>query len=124
MSDPATQNPVNLWADLPSAHLPEELVTTLLQAANLRIERIVSHGHASPAGFWYDQPEHEWILVLQGAAQLEFADRTVSLQPGDTLNLPAHTRHRVAWTTPDEPTLWLAIHYRSSPRPEDLYPQP
>ncbi|HYH65925.1 MAG TPA: phosphoribosylaminoimidazole carboxylase, partial [Urbifossiella sp.] len=63
--------PINLFADLP-ARLPDELVTTLLEAADVRIERIVSHGHASPAGFWYDQPRHEWVLVTAGAAKLRF----------------------------------------------------
>jgi hypothetical protein len=55
----------NLLTNLPS-DLPDELSTTLLQASNLRIERIVSHGHASPEGFWYDQDEQEWVMVLQG----------------------------------------------------------
>ena len=55
--------PMNLFADLP-AHLPAELFTTLLDAADVRIERIVSHGHASPADFWYGQPQHEWVTVL------------------------------------------------------------
>jgi hypothetical protein len=31
----------------------DELFTTLLNTGNVRIERIVSHGHASPEGFWY-----------------------------------------------------------------------
>lgn len=96
--------------DLPPS-LPKELCETLLQTANLRIERIVSHGHASPAGFWYDQPEGEWVLLLAGAARLEFDDKKLDLQPGDYVNIPAHQRHRVAWTTPDEPTVWLAIFY-------------
>jgi cupin 2 domain-containing protein len=100
----------NLFADLPS-DLPEESFTTLLQAPGVRIERIVSHGHQSPAGFWYDQPESEWVIVLKGAARLEFEDGTLEMRPGDYFNIPAHKKHRVAWTTPDEPTIWLAVHY-------------
>jgi cupin 2 domain-containing protein len=96
----------NLLADL-----PEEIFTTLLQARGIRIERIVSHGHQSPDGVWYDQLTSEWVLVLQGAAKIEFADRTVEMGPGDYLDIPAHKKHRVAWTTPDEPTIWLAVHY-------------
>jgi len=61
---------VNLFADLPK-QLPEELVTTLLDADNVRMERIVSNGHASPEGFWYDQDQHEWVMVLKGAARLQ-----------------------------------------------------
>src|SRR3979490_2292301 len=102
--------PSNLFADLPG-HLPGELLTTLLDDANVRIERIVSHGHASPQGFWYDQEQHEWVVVLKGAARLRFEDGTVEMKPGDCLNIPAHQKHRVEWTTPDEPTIWLAVFY-------------
>lgn len=100
----------NFFADLPR-QLPEELVTTVLEATDVRVERIVSHGHASPADFWYDQDQHEWVLVLQGAARLRFADGSVEMTAGDYVHIPAHTRHRVEWTTPDEPTIWLAVHY-------------
>lgn len=100
----------NFFADLPR-QLPEELVTTVLEATDVRVERIVSHGHASPADSWYDQDQHEWVLVLQGAARLRFADGSVEMTAGDYVHIPAHTRHRVEWTTPDEPTIWLAVHY-------------
>jgi cupin 2 domain-containing protein len=100
----------NLFAELPS-NLPDELFTTLLEAANVRIERIVSHGHVSPADFWYDQPQHEWVVVLKGAARLRFEDALIEMKPGDFMNIPAHQKHRVEWTTPDEPTIWLAVHY-------------
>ena len=100
----------NLFADLP-AHLPDELISTLLDAADVRIERIVSHGHASPEGFWYDQPQAEWVIVLKGAARVQFEAGTVEMKPGDFMNIPAHKKHRVDWTTPDEPTVWLAVHF-------------
>ena len=103
----------NLFTDLPS-NLPDELFTTLLEADNLRIERIVSHGHASPEGFWYDQEQHEWVIVLQGAARLSIGDGTKELKPGDFVNIPAHQKHRVEWTTPSEPTIWLAVFYGHS----------
>lgn len=105
--------PQNLFRDIPSvpAH---ELVTCLHETASVRIERIVSCGHASPAGFWYDQEEHEWVVVLQGNAILEFEDELepVRLQAGDCLHIPAHRRHRVAATDPAQITLWLAVFYR------------
>jgi cupin 2 domain-containing protein len=100
----------NLLTDIPR-HLPDELFTTLLAAANVQIERIVSHGHASPAGFWYDQDQHEWVMVLKGAARLRFEDGIVEIKPGEFMNIPAHKKHRVEWTTPDEPTIWLAVFY-------------
>ncbi len=100
----------NLFAQIPET-LREELTETLVSTASVRIERIVSHGQASPEGFWYDQPEHEWVVVLQGAARLQFEDEQVELRPGDFINIPAHRKHRVDWTTPDEPTIWLAVFY-------------
>jgi len=101
----------NLFADLPTA-LPDELVQVLAAAPGVCIERIVSHGHASPPGFWYDQDQHEWIVVLKGAARLKFEDVEIEMHPGDFVTIPAHTRHRVEWTTPDVPTVWLAVFYR------------
>jgi cupin 2 domain-containing protein len=101
----------NLLADLP-AHLPEELIQTLLSTSQVRIERIVSQGHASPPGFWYDQAEEEWVLLIQGATCLRLDDGLVEMKPGDFLSIPAHRKHRVEWTSPDELTIWLAIYYR------------
>ncbi len=96
----------NLFANLP-ASLPEELTTVLKEGNGVRIERIISQGRNSPTGFWYDQLESEWVLVLKEAARLEFEDRMVEMGPGDHINIPAREKHRVAWTTPDEPTVDL-----------------
>jgi cupin 2 domain-containing protein len=102
----------NLLADVPR-QIPSELFTTLLEADNVRIERIVSQGQASPGGFWYDQAQHEWVMVLKGAARLRFEDECIELKPGDFISIPAHKKHRVDWTTPDEATVWLAVHYNA-----------
>ena len=103
---------MNLFTGL-ATNLPSELVTILLDAANVRIERIISHGQVTPEGFWYDQDQHEWVVVLKGAARLRFEDeeRPFEMKAGDFLNIPAHKKHRVEWTTPDEATIWLAVHY-------------
>ena len=100
----------NLFSDVP-AGLANELIEPLLTAANVRIERIASHGHASPEGFWYEQAQHEFVVLLKGAARLRFEDETVEMTPGSFIHIPGHRRHRVDWTTPEEPTIWLAIHY-------------
>jgi cupin 2 domain-containing protein len=101
----------NLFSNVP-AKLPEELVETLLNADNVRIERIISYGQSSPDDFWYDEPQSEWVAVLKGAARLRFEnDDIVELRTGDFVNFPARQKHRVEWTTPDEPTIWLAIQY-------------
>lgn len=107
---PTSQDGDNLFDALPP-QLPTELVQILVRAADVRIERIVSLGHASAADFWYDQPQAEWVIVLKGAARLQFEDRMVEMKPGDFVNIPAFRKHRVDWTTPDEPTVWLAVHY-------------
>lgn len=103
----------NLLGNIPAA-LPDEVFETLVQAPSSRLERIVSNGQASPPGFWFEQPEHEWVLLLSGCAGLSFdgENETVVLRPGDYLNIPAGTRHRVEWTTTQQPTVWLALHYQ------------
>lgn len=102
----------NLLADLPAA-LPEEVVSVLLQTPHVRIERIVSTGQTSPPGFWYDQAEGEWVVLLRGAARLSIAGEAAprELGPGDIVHLPPRLRHRVDWTDPTGPTVWLAIFY-------------
>jgi cupin 2 domain-containing protein len=100
----------NLLTSLPS-RLSAEASETLVAGHGLRLERIVSLGQVSPDGFWYDQQEAEWVMVLTGRARLTIAgeqqDRV--LGPGDAVFLPAHCLHRVAWTAPDQPTIWLAL---------------
>ena len=95
-----------------AASLPEEAVLVLAAGRGVRVERIVSHGHASPPGFWYAQDQHEWVMVASGAARLAFEGREpVEMVAGSFVNIPAHQRHRVEWTDPNRPTVWLAIHY-------------
>ena len=102
----------NLFADLP-AQLPEELCEVLAHSVAIRLERIVSLGHATPSGQWYDQDTNEWVVLLRGAAGLRFEDESEPrvLGPGDWLDIRAHRRHRVDWTAAREPTVWLALHY-------------
>ncbi len=80
-----------------------EAVEVLLRrsgGAATRIEHIVSTGQASPPGFWYDQHEDEFVVLLAGAARLRFedGDRHLDLNPGDWVEIPAHVRHRVEFT--------------------------
>ena len=103
---------LSLFADIPQ-QLPMELCQTLLAKPGLRIERIVSKGHASLPEHWYDQTEDEWVLLLQGQARLEIAGQDlIELQPGDYLFLPAHCKHRVDYTAEHMETLWLAIFFQ------------
>jgi cupin 2 domain-containing protein len=101
----------NIFADIPE-QLPEELFECIIKKDNIRIERIISNGHVTPAGQWYDQTGDEWVILLQGQATLLFEknETLVVLTPGDYLLIPAHTKHRVERTLPDCNTVWLAIH--------------
>jgi len=106
----------SLFDDVPEA-LEEEEFRVLLETESLRIERIVSTGHTSAEHDWFDQPWDEWVLLLKGAARLVFDgdDAPRPLSPGDYLLIPAHVRHRVDWTAPDRPTVWLAVHFKPQP---------
>jgi cupin 2 domain-containing protein len=102
----------NLLAHLP-VKLADEALEVLAEAKDVRIERIVSRGQASPEGVWYDQPQTEFVVLLAGEAHLRFESepKPRELKPGDYLVIPAHCRHQVVWTTLDEPSVWLAVHY-------------
>ena len=107
----------NLFDDAPDKS-PEEICDELIRGGRFKLQRIVSSGQATPPGEWYDQSQDEWVILLSGAARLRFdADRdegeTVELRPGDYLNIPAHARHRVEWTDPEQKTIWLGLHYEA-----------
>jgi len=100
----------NIFSAIPES-LPEEITRQIAHNSDIRIERILSHGHRSPESFWYDQTQDEWVILLAGAARLQFADQPeeLTLTVGDHLLIPAHRKHRVSWTSPETTTIWLAI---------------
>ena len=101
----------NLLADLP-AELQDEQFLDLLERPGVRLERIVSTGQATPHGEWLSQAHEEWVLLLKGAAALTLEGETpLTLSPGDHVLIPAGRRHRVDWTDPSAPTVWLAAHF-------------
>jgi len=104
----------NIFSGLPKSPLVEEILEKLVDSKSVRIERIISEGHSSPKGLWYDQDKDEWVVLLTGSAGLLFegSDEVIVLLPGDWINIPAHVKHRVDWTDPTEKTIWLAVHYR------------
>jgi cupin 2 domain-containing protein len=110
MLEKTMTKPANLFSELP-VNLPEELIETIVDAADIRVERIVSTGHASPPGFWFDQAESEWVVVLRGEAVLAFEDETQTMRPGDYVLIPPHRKHRVNSTSSKEPTVWLAVFF-------------
>jgi cupin 2 domain-containing protein len=102
----------NLFSAIP-ASLLEERFDTLLETSHVKVERIVSEGHATPTGEWWQQDRDEWVLLLSGSAgiRLEGESGTRSLRPGDYILIPARLRHRVEWTASHVKTVWLALHY-------------
>ena len=102
---------LNLFENLPD-NLPEELFSELFKSDKLRVERILSKGQITPNNEWYDQAENEWVLLIQGQAILAYEDGSERcLKSGDHVNIPAHVKHRVKWTCPDQTSIWLAVFY-------------
>ncbi len=102
----------NIYSNIPR-HIPDEIFEEILRSDTCRIERIISMGQATPPGVWYDQIQNEWVLLLKGKARLTLvgSNEAIEMNPGDYIHIPAHCRHRVEYTAPDEETIWLAVHY-------------
>ncbi len=97
-----------------SDKLPEELIEIISHNDSVKIERIISEGHSSPPGFWYDQETNEFVILLEGSAILKFENgQTINLKKGDYLTIPAHVKHRVEYTPSDRKTFWLAVHFKN-----------
>ena len=106
----------NIFHDIPEK-IPSEIFEEILSTENIRIERIISHGHSSPEEGWYDQNENEWVMVLSGQGIIEFADgRIITLSQGDYLNIEAGEKHKVLGTHPEDITIWLVVFYKKNHR--------
>jgi cupin 2 domain-containing protein len=102
----------NIFADIPQGRA-EETFLTLFENDAVKIQRIVSHAHKSPPGFWYDQIRDEWVMVLRGYATLEFEDgNLLRMNAGDHLFIPRRAKHRVNDT--GKGTIWLAVHVEAA----------
>lgn len=96
--------------DLPALISTEEIFEPLLSAKNVTIERIISTGQTTPIGQWYDQDQDEWVILLQGEAELSYQDgSSIKLKAGDYVFIEAHRQHRVEYTTKSPPCIWLAV---------------
>ena len=101
----------NIFDSIPT-DLSSEIFDDLVSSDTVKIERIISKGQTSPDFGWYDQEQNEWVIIIAGSAIIGFDDKpSVTLKMGDYLNIPAHQKHKVAWTDPDVETVWLAVHY-------------
>ena len=101
----------NIFDSIPT-DLSSEIFDDLVSRDTVKIERIISKGQTSPDFGWYDQEQNEWVIIIAGSAIIGFDDKpSVTLKTGDYLNIPAHQKHKVAWTDPDVETVWLAVHY-------------
>lgn len=79
----------------------------LLRHRNLVIERIVSSAAITPTE--YNQAQDEWVLLVQGEAELELAGQVHALRAGDHLFVPAGVPHTVL--SASHGALWLAVHH-------------
>jgi len=90
---------------------PGELFDRLAGGDAILVERIVSSGQATPPDRWTSQNRDEWVVLVQGEAELSFDDGSrMRLSAGDHVLIPAGERHRVEWTREDPPCIWLAVH--------------
>jgi cupin 2 domain-containing protein len=112
---PSEPSDVRSLLAVPAQPTTNEVFEPLIAGRKFSLVRIVSTGQASPAGFWYDQADDEWVLVISGWAALRFEHESVAraLLAGQYIHIPAHCRHRIEQTSPDEPTIWLALHFES-----------
>lgn len=106
----------NIFHTIPQTILQEnddELIEKIGGSDTVKIERIISRGHCSAEDDWYDQSQNEFVLLLQGEAELDFMEPKEHsiLKPGDYLVIPAHRKHRVASTSTEVDTLWLTVFY-------------
>ena len=101
----------NIFENIPSS-LKDEFFEDIISSPDFKLERIISEGHSSPEGFWYDQDKNEFVLLLSGSAEISFEDEPlIKLRPGDYITIPAHKKHRVEKTDKEEKTFWLALHF-------------
>jgi cupin 2 domain-containing protein len=104
-------NTKNIFKNIP--YMEDECLEDILVNKTFRIERIVSKGHTTAEGYWYDQETNEWVMLLSGSAIILFENNSqIKMEPGDYINIPAHTKHRVTFTDTQIETVWLAIHYQ------------
>ncbi len=103
----------NIFDSIPES-MPDEVFQDIIKSSGFRLERIISRGHSTEPGKWYDQEEDEWVMLISGEAELLFEEgyEKIRMKPGDYLLIPAHKRHRVEWTAKDQDTVWLALHFR------------
>lgn len=95
--------------------LEKEYFEQLINEKSFYVERIVSKGHVTPKGEWYDQGRDEWVMLLQGEAEILYDDLSGDkMYAGDCLLIPAHKRHRVIYTSEEPECIWLAIHFEKS----------
>jgi cupin 2 domain-containing protein len=101
----------NIYSYDPAPLDSGELFDIFASGKNFTLERIVSRGHITPEDNWYDQEKDEWVILLEGKAVILYSSGgSVELNKGDWIFIPAHTRHRVTFTSSDPECVWLAIH--------------
>ncbi len=86
----------------------DEEFSTLFANERVKIVRIVS-GTIKEAKEFCDD-EDEWVVLLKGEAKLQINTKTIFMQEGDTLFIPANTPHKLLEVS--KGALWLAVHIK------------
>jgi cupin 2 domain-containing protein len=95
----------------PDNQTNNEIISTLINGNQFRLEHIQSNGDSSPDGFWYDQESDEWVALIEGRATIEFESGSLELTGGDAIVIKAHQKHRVTKTSKD--AVWIALHFNT-----------
>jgi cupin 2 domain-containing protein len=99
----------NIFEDIPKK-ITGEIVKRLLSSKKFMIERVVSAASNLPSHV-YNQKEGEFVMLIDGYAELEFQKQIVKMRKGDYINIPPHSKHRILKT--DKNTQWLCIFYKT-----------
>lgn len=86
-----------------------ERFDTLFKKGVIEVVRIVSTSIDEPKNFRDERDE--WVVLLQGEAQLAMRGKRIALKAGDTLYIPADTPHELISVSPG--SLWLAFHFKT-----------
>lgn len=100
----------NFFENLPSVKNGEELIETISESSSIKVERIISNNSIAPKNGWFEQENEEWVMLIQGSAKIQFQEKEIELFTGDTLFIPAKTKHKVTYTSSIPICIWLAIH--------------
>ena len=105
----------NIFSGIPKK-MDREHFETLLHTNNVIIDRVLSNGQKSFKNKPYHSIQDQWIMVLQGSANLKVEGETaIVLARGDYYFIPAGKKHWVLSTSKQPKTIWLVVNIFKKP---------